>query len=308
MAVIKGGSVIPGGSANYFAHEIGAASLATNAVHAAVAHAGTTQVVTTAIQHLDRPRRLTATAAASTLAHIKAISVTAQGTDALGNQIEEVLPAFTDNTAGTVTGVRVFASVTSISIPPHDGSTATTAIGAAGLPAAADTDGILEAQTDTGTQVVILSTDADSDGNVLINQPEVPRNITATAGGTSGDVKAITVTIVGTNIEGKAITEVLPAFTVNTTGDVVGSKAFASVTSITIPAHDGTGATTSIGFGEKLGLDRCLSRNTVKSAYRGGTLEGTAPTVVVDDDEIEKNTVDLNSSLNSTQVVVELVD
>lgn len=47
--------------------------------------------------------------------------------------------------------------------------------------------------------------------------------------------------------------------------------------------------------------------NTVLKAYLGNTLEGTAPTVTTDVDEIEKNTVDLNSALNSSVVDVYLI-
>lgn len=157
----------------------------------------------------------------------------------------------------------------------------------------ADTTGIHAAHTDTGSQVVLTTG---------ITQPSVPRNVTATAGGVAGDIKAIQVIIAGTNYAGDAITETLPAFTVNTAGDVVGSKAFKTITSITIPAHDGNGATTAIGFGEKLGLPDKLAHNTVLFASLGNTREGTAPTVAVSATALESNTVDLNSALNSTVV------
>jgi len=147
-------------------------------------------------------------------------------------------------------------------------------------------------------------TDNGSDRTITtsITNPGVPRNITATAGGTSADVKAIQVIITGTNANNEVITETLPAFTVNTTGTVVGNKAFATVTSIFIPAHDGTGATTSIGTGAKLGLDHKLDLNTVDLAFLGGVKEGTLPTVTVSSTALESNTASLNSLLNGTQV------
>lgn len=160
---------------------------------------------------------------------------------------------------------------------------------------AADTNGILAAVTDNGAQQVITTG---------ITSPSVPRNITATAGGTAGDIKAIQVVIAGTNYADESISETLPAFTVNTAGTVTGSKAFKTVTSITIPAHDGTGATTEIGFGEKLGLPDKLATDTVLMASLGGTREGTAPTVATSTSALESNTVDLNSSLNGTEVIV----
>lgn len=162
----------------------------------------------------------------------------------------------------------------------------------------ADTNGIHAAVTDTGAQQVITTG---------ITQPSVPRNITATAGGTAADIKAIQVIVAGTNFNDEAITETLGAFTENTAGSVAGNKAFKTVTSITIPAHDGTGATTEIGYGEKLGLPYLLSHNTVLAAYLNNAKEGTAPTVAVSSTAIESNTVDLNSALNSQVVDVYLM-
>lgn len=164
--------------------------------------------------------------------------------------------------------------------------------------AAADTNAVHAAVTDTGVEVVVTT---------AITDPPAARNITATAGGVAGDIKAIQVTIAGTNLAGEEIEEDLPAFTVNSAGTVVGAKAFATVTSITIPAHDDVGATTEIGFGDKLGLPFLLETNTVLLATLAGTKEGTAPTVVADDDELEKNTIDLNSALNGTAVTAYLI-
>jgi len=141
----------------------------------------------------------------------------------------------------------------------------------------------------------------------LTTVPYVPRNITATAGGTAGDIGAIQVTITGTNYADEVITEDLPAFTVDTSGTVTGSKAFKTVTQISVPAHDGDGATTSIGFGDKLGLPYMLPHNTVLLAALDNTREATAPTVATDADEIEKNTIDLNSALDGSQVDVYLM-
>jgi hypothetical protein len=163
---------------------------------------------------------------------------------------------------------------------------------------AADTDGIHLAVADTGVQQEI------TDG---IIQPSVPRNITATAGGTATDIGAIQVTIEGTNFAGEVITETLPAFTLDTAGTVSGNKAFKTVTKITIPAHSGLGATTAIGFAEKLGLPYLLTHNTVLFAHKNDVKEATAPTVSVSPTSLEDNTFDLNSSLNGTKVDLYLI-
>ncbi len=165
-------------------------------------------------------------------------------------------------------------------------------------PELGDTDQILAAHTDTGEEVTF---DVDD----LTGQPDVPRNITATSGGTAGDIAAIQVTVTGKNVWGQSISETLPVFTADSATTVVGNKAFYSVDSVTIPAHAGTGATTQVGTGAKLGLPTTLSRNTVVAAYHNGTKEGTPPTVVVDADEVEKNTVTLSTALNGSDVIVD---
>lgn len=159
--------------------------------------------------------------------------------------------------------------------------------------AVASATGVHAAVTDTG----VLQTVTTS-----ITNPPYSRNITATAGGTSGDIKAVQVVIEGTNEAGAYITETLPVFTENTAGIVTGSKCFRTVTSITIPAHDGTGATTAIGFGSKLGLPHKLSRNTLFMAFFGNVEEITAPTVTVSSSAIESNGVTLDTTLAASAV------
>lgn len=165
-----------------------------------------------------------------------------------------------------------------------------------GSPALGTTTAVHAAVTDDGTEQTITTS---------ITDPDVPRVITATAGGTEADIKAIQVTINGTNEWDETITEDLPAFTVNTAGTVTGSKAFKTVTSIVIPAHDGTGATTAVGRGAALGLGVEHARDTVIQAYLGGVRESTRPTVVADSDEVEKNLVTLNSALDGSAVLVD---
>jgi hypothetical protein len=158
---------------------------------------------------------------------------------------------------------------------------------------AADADGVHAAVEDTGEEQEITTG---------FSNPAVPRNITATAGGTAGDIKAVQVVVEGTNYADEEVSETLPAFTENTAGTVQGSKAFKTVTKVTIPAHDGTSATTSIGFGDKLGLPYKLAHNTVLATYLNNVKEGTAPTVAVSATAIESNTIDLNSALNGSVV------
>lgn len=163
----------------------------------------------------------------------------------------------------------------------------------ASLAVVASTTGVHAAITDTGEQQVVTTG---------ITNPGVPRNVTATAGGTAGDIKAIQVVIAGTNMNDEAITETLSAFTVDTAGTVTGAKIFKTITSITVPAHDGTGATTAVGFGNKFGIPAKLTFNTVLAAALNGVKEGTAPTVTVSSSVLESNGFTLNSTPNSTQI------
>jgi len=288
---------IEGARENILSENFGGAA-STTGVHAAVTDNGAQQVVVNGLIGPPFPAKITATAG-GTAGDIKAITVTVAGLDPAGQSISEVLPAFTVDTPGTVTGLKVFAKVTSVTIPAHDGTGATTAIGHTGSPAVATTGWVKAAVTDNGAPQVFT-------GTALIN-PDVPRCITATAGGTGADIKAIQVVVEGTDAAGNPITESLPAFTVDTPGTVTGTKAFKTVTKVTIPAHDGTGATTAIGTSEKIGLKEARKRKTVLASYLNGVLEGTAATETFDATDVSKNTVDLNSALNSTPVAVEYV-
>ena len=63
----------------------------------------------------------------------------------------------------------------------------------------------------------------------------------------------------------------------------------------------------SVGWGNKLGLPYLLAHNTVLAAYLDNTLEGTASTVAVDADDIEKNTILLDSALTGEAVDIYLI-
>lgn len=135
-----------------------------------------------------------------------------------------------------------------------------------------------------------------------LTDPDVPRNVTASSDGTQGDIKAIQVTVHGTNEFDEVISEVMPVFTVNLETTVVGAKVFKTVTSVVIPAHDGNGATTEFGLGAKLGAGVLLDKNTVISAFFGGVLESTAPTVTFSATAVESNGMTLNTALDGSAV------
>jgi hypothetical protein len=140
---------------------------------------------------------------------------------------------------------------------------------------------------------------AAQDVTTAITNPDVPRNVTVkgNASGIAGDV-----VITGTDANGAALSETIA---LSGSSEVVGNKAFKTVTNINLPAKtNGSGDTVSIGAGAKVGIGHLLSRNTVIAAYLNGVREGTAPTVVTSSSAISGNTVALSSSLAGTAVVI----
>jgi len=135
-----------------------------------------------------------------------------------------------------------------------------------------------------------------------ITKPSVPRNIIVKGNqaGVAGNV-----VITGTNYAGQTITETIA---LNGATAVVGNKAFRTVASVQLPVEVNAGTdTVSVGTGEKLGLPFKLAHDTVLVAFKDNTKEGTAPTVAVSATNIESNTIDLNSALNSKVVDVYLL-
>lgn len=132
--------------------------------------------------------------------------------------------------------------------------------------------------------------------------PAVPRALEVVVGGTAGDAKAGSkVTVFGTNIADAAISEDF-TLTGDQTETLVGAKAFKTVNKVVIGAQDGTGVTFTVGWVNKLGLPYKFTEKPLVFALLDGARQTTDPTLVIDDDEIEKNTITLSSSLNGKQV------
>jgi hypothetical protein len=170
-------------------------------------------------------------------------------------------------------------------------------------PGAADADAI-ENEAAGGTSAAAATLSSGFDG-----QPDVPRNVVITPSATTTDIESCVITVSGTNIRGAAITEDF-TFAANDTAAQTGAKAFKTVTSVAFPAScesGGYAATWDIGYGEKLGLSKCIDgtgyflSSMVAKAY-----ETTRATVVADDDEVEKNTADFNGTMNGANDFVAL--
>ena len=99
-----------------------------------------------------------------------------------------------------------------------------------------------------------------------ITQPPTPRVLSITG---SASTAVGNVVITGTDAAGEALSE-----TLTSTGEatVVGTKAFATVTKITLPALAGAnGETISVGLSHAFGLPYKLPFDTVLKIYNNGT-------------------------------------
>lgn len=110
-------------------------------------------------------RNVTATSA-GTAGDIKAVKVTVYGKDIAGNEISEELPAFTADSATTVTGNKAFAEVTKIAVPGMDGSGAKVKLGwgsKLGLPMCFDANLVLAALHNGARESTAPTVAADKD-------------------------------------------------------------------------------------------------------------------------------------------------
>lgn len=130
-----------------------------------------------------------------------------------------------------------------------------------------------------------------------ITNPDVPRALSVTVGGSAGGVQQGSVIVTGTNVEGKVITESF-VVALGFTGTINGVKAFKTVTSVLIPAQLGASATFAVGTRNILGVrHRLFNQNTTVKVYTGTTVYAAPltlqaqPTVVANEKDIELNTV-----------------
>lgn len=152
-------------------------------------------------------------------------------------------------------------------------------------------------QTATYVHAAITMTAAAQVITTGITQPDYPRIVTikGNAVGNAGDV-----VIAGTNFAGEAISDTIA---LNGATEVLGVKAFRTVTSITLPAetHAGTD-TTSIGVGKLFGLPH-IPFNAAALLVKLFNASTDAGTLAVDADEIEKNLFSLAGTPDGAKVV-----
>lgn len=156
-----------------------------------------------------------------------------------------------------------------------------------------------------GSTASRTSTNTVSSG---ITQPDVPRALSVTPGGTTSDLLNSAVVVTGRNVEGKVITESFQLVPSSST-IINGSKAFMTVTSVFFPAQGGTGATITVGTQNKLGVfHRLIPNQTSVRVYSSASITTdptieAAPTVVANDGTLEYNLVTPATTPNGSRFV-----
>lgn len=174
--------------------------------------------------------------------------------------------------------------------------------------AAADTDGVFAgiAAADATAEPAGTTVTATPASDKFVAQPPCARNLTVTvAATTAGDVKAAAIVVTGKNLAGETITESFTP-TADTPATLTGTKAFASVTSVAVPAQDGASVTVDVGFGQLIGLPYKLAKKRVILTLNDGVVD-TAPTLAISASALEGNTVDFNGSLDGSVMDMSII-
>jgi hypothetical protein len=144
------------------------------------------------------------------------------------------------------------------------------------------------------------------DITTFAHQPDFSRNLTITPTGTTGDVESCVITVTGTNIFGKTITEDF-TFAADASTAQTGNKAFKTVSKISFPANcesGGFAATWIVGVGSKLGLKRCMDQAgySIFSVFNGA-YETTRGTTAIHATDIESNTFVPTGTMDGAKAV-----
>lgn len=157
-----------------------------------------------------------------------------------------------------------------------------------------------------GTATAILTATAAAKGTQTtllegFNQPDVPRVLSVTPGGTTADVLDSVVEVFGTNIAGKPMSEKF-RFAAAASTVTNGTRAFRTITKIVIDGQASTAVTFTVGTRNVIGINHKLFKNnTTVKVYSftaigtggrptGMTLQGQ-PTVTISGDQLSLNTV-----------------
>lgn len=132
--------------------------------------------------------------------------------------------------------------------------------------ATADADAFLNDQATSSSSTTAVTS--------FLTAPDVPRQILFTPGGTTGDVAAGNIVVVGEDMYGTSQTENV-AIVANQTTTSTTTAHFRTLTSITFPQMDGNGATFDVGTNSNVGLAiRYIQTLTAYSAAATGAVSG----------------------------------
>jgi hypothetical protein len=135
----------------------------------------------------------------------------------------------------------------------------------------------------TGSSTVVSS---------AITQPDVPRTISITDNNADGTNGLVTVT--GTLADGSSSSE---GITISDNGTATGSKAFAQITSFTLPAACAATTSISIGTGDKLGLSNSLHGQNTVYKVKKNTADLAIPTVDTTNSTVDLTTITANDTV-----------
>lgn len=157
----------------------------------------------------------------------------------------------------------------------------------------------------TNTYILAATTLADGATTTklaaaLAKEPECARVLTITGNAATAIGNVV---FTGKDISGAAITE-----TIVSTGaaTVTGTKAFAYIDSVVLPARGAPGDTIAVGTADKFGLPYKLERNTVLAIYNNNTAT-TVASIGTSTTELCKNFIDPTQALNGSDVDVYLI-
>jgi hypothetical protein len=164
------------------------------------------------------------------------------GTDAAGNTITENF-GIPDGGNSTTTGVRLFRTVTQVVIPAQSGTNGTYTLGTVARTSQADLAAIISGGESSGSLQTL--DEGDFDGRTGGDVMDPPRTL-AFAFGVHANWDASNITVTGLDQAGNTITETF-AIPNNGGATVAGTKRFAQVTGVSIPAQSGTGGSFVLG-------------------------------------------------------------
>jgi hypothetical protein len=217
-------------------------------------------------------------------------AVTIKGTNYNGEEITEELTA---NGTSSVYGAKAFRTVTEVDLPSQNH-----------VPVQqVETATVAGTVTTAGDATVTITSALLAEAEVVL----VPVLLNDTANAIALAIRtalAVNENIIANFVVSGATNKVILTANEPAANDATLNIAIADGTSVGVTTAAASADTTAgvvndainVGWGEIFGLPYRLAHNTILKTCFNHVVEATAPAVTVDTDEIEKNTIDLNST------------